>query len=217
MKMEANRVVYLNRGHPTQVSQPGRLTLHMSCISSCYFRGQGEIKPESIMNKYWIWVSTMGESPSLSCLLFSKLFRYSWWMRFSCPLSIGHRKSSPVVLGVAMPKWPIYFSGISQSKGWCIFHFPCWPSTTARATLAKSETAAIAMLQSDLPPLGLPLPLVPAPGVRLRVLPWPYLTGKQGQEWNGMARILDAGPEGKWDGFHHGCRAKSEIVWLAPN
>ena len=48
-------------------------------------------------------------------------------------------------------------------------------STTARATLAKSDTADIAMLQSDLlPPLPLP-PFVPLPGVLDLVRPCPYL------------------------------------------
>ena len=59
MRIGTMYVFYLNRVHPTQVSQPGRLTLHMSCLSSCYFRGQGEIKSTSIMNIYidLIWIS----------------------------------------------------------------------------------------------------------------------------------------------------------------
>ena len=55
-------------------------------------------------------------------------------------------------------------------------HLACWPSTTRRATDARSYTAESAMLQSEALPLPFaPLPFVPEPGVRLRVRPLPYL------------------------------------------
>ena len=40
----------------------GRLTLHRSCISSCYFRGQGEIKSTSILNRSYLNLHTEWKS-----------------------------------------------------------------------------------------------------------------------------------------------------------
>ena len=77
-------------------------------------------------------------------------------------------------------------------------HLACWPSTTRRATDARSCTAESAMLQSEALPLPFaPLPFVPEPGVRLRVRPLPY---------------LDAGPCSWLAQLNHcgnGCRAES--------
>ena len=109
MRIGTMYVFYLNRVHPTQVSQPGRLTLHMSCLSSCYFRGQGEIKSTSIMNIYIyrsnLNLSTMSDNSNMLWLLFSNSFRYSRCICFACPLLEGHQKSSKGVLGSALRKW----------------------------------------------------------------------------------------------------------------
>ena len=98
----------------------------------------------------------------------------------------GHQKSFKVLLGIEVCEW-LESSPIQRVP--CLHHvflqFDFWPSRTDLATLARSDTALIAMLQAaaSLPlPLPLPfaLPFVPAPGVLFLVLPWPYLTGKQG-------------------------------------
>ena len=98
------------------------------------------------------------------------LHKWSPYVIGRCPVGGGPVRS-PYLLG-RCPCWGSYWF--------------CWPSTTRRATDARSCTADKAMDQSFALFLALP-PLVPAPGVRLLVLPFPYLRRSRAT-WSWLAQ-----------------------------
>ena len=77
----------------------GRLTLHMSCINSCYVRGQGEIKSTSIMNRSFLNLLNEWKSKPVVNSVVKFFPEHSWWMCFTSSSGKATRNLSSILQG----------------------------------------------------------------------------------------------------------------------